>query len=1230
MTIHSLLEERILLLDGAMGTMIQALKLSPEDYEGYGDPGKQKGNNDILVLTRPEVIAKIHEAYLEAGADIIETNTFNANAISQRDYGITDPDLIHRMNYEAARIGKAVANAFSTLEKPRFVAGAVGPTNQTLSLSPDVTNPAYRAISFPQLKEAYKTQIRGLIEGGVDLLLIETIFDTLNAKAAILAYAELLDEGISPIPVMISVTITDASGRTLSGQTIEAFWYSIRHCPHLLSVGLNCALGSKQMRPYLETLSSIADVYVSLYPNAGLPNAMGEYDESPEFMANTIRAYAQEGLINIVGGCCGTTPAHIKAIAEAIRGIAPRKRSVSPQKLLTLSGLEPFVLRKELNFVNIGERTNVTGSRRFRQLIENGDFEAALEVAREQVENGAQILDVNMDEGMLDSVQAMITFLRYVSAEPQIARVPIMIDSSRWEVIEAGLQNLQGKSVVNSISLKEGEKDFLQKARRIRQYGAAVVVMAFDEQGQADTFERKIAICKRAYDLLVNEAGFPPQDIIFDPNIFAVATGIPEHDRYALDFIRATKWIKANLPYASVSGGISNLSFSFRGNDYIRKIMHSVFLYHAIKAGLDMGIVNPGHLFVYDDIPPDELKIVEDLILYRDPHAGERLFELAQKKQGQKTSKEKKTLEWRQNPPEKRLSYALIHGIDTYLEEDLKELLPHYENPLEIIEGPLMEGMNIVGDLFGSGKMFLPQVVKSARVMKKAVAFLTPYIEAYNRQRQTQQKKAGKILLATVKGDVHDIGKNIVAVVLACNGYEVIDLGVMVPAEKILQVAREQNVDVIGLSGLITPSLDEMEHVAKEMERNGFRIPLLIGGATTSRLHTAVKIAPHYSGPTIHVLDASKAVPVLNQLLSPELAPQFISQTREEYENLRTQYLSRHSSKEFLSYSEALANRLQVDWDSVTIDKPRFLGVHTLTDLSAEVLRNYIDWTPFFLAWELKGKFPAVLQDPKYGEVAQRLYADAQKTLDWLIPHVEPHAIFGLFPAQSEGDDVLVYDPSHPGTVIARFCFLRQQQKRGKGIPNLSLADYVAPVSSGRMDYIGVFVVTTGLHLETLIQRLEEKLEDYQAILVKALADRLVEALAEYLHEQVRKYWWGYAPDEQLTNEELIQEAYRGIRPAPGYPACPDHTEKWKLFSLLGGEAKTKVTLTENLAMVPPASVCGYYFAFPEAKYFGVGKILEDQVISYAERKGMPKEEVERWLAPNLAYDPKKAEIPST
>jgi 5-methyltetrahydrofolate--homocysteine methyltransferase len=1226
MTLEQSAQNRILVLDGAMGTMIQRYQLTEEDYRGdeFADFHKDlKGNNDLLSITRPDVIEAIHRAYLEAGADIIETNTFSGTSIAQADYDLQEQ--AYRINLESARIARKAADDFTAQrpDRPRFVAGAMGPTNRTASISPDVNNPGYRAVSFDELADAYYEQARGLVDGGSDILLVETIFDTLNAKAALFAINKLYSERGIKLPIMISGTITDASGRTLSGQTVEAFWISMNHMP-IFSIGLNCALGAEEMRPYLETLSNIANCRVSAYPNAGLPNEFGEYDQGAEEMQTYIRDFASSGFVNIIGGCCGTTPDHIRAMARAVEGLSPRSiPETSPYT--ELSGLEPLVIRPETNFVNIGERTNVTGSRKFARLIKSGDYAEALSVAQQQVEAGAQIIDVNMDEGLLDSQEAMTTFLNLVMAEPDIARVPVMIDSSKFEVIEAGLKCVQGKCVVNSISMKEGEEEFIRQAKIIRSYGAATVVMAFDEEGQADTIERKVSICQRAYRILTEEVGFPPQDIIFDPNIFAVATGIEEHNEYAINFIEATRMIKATCPGAKISGGVSNISFSFRGNNVVREAMHSAFLYHAIKAGMDMGIVNAGMIEVYEEIPKELLERVEDVLFNRHPDATERLTDFAEGFKGEAGKALKKDLSWRKEPLEKRLEHALIKGITEFIVEDVEEARQKLPAPLNVIEGPLMDGMNVVGDLFGSGKMFLPQVVKSARVMKKAVAYLTPYIEEEKAASGNTSSK-GKILLATVKGDVHDIGKNIVGVVLGCNNYDIVDLGVMVPAEKILQRAKEENADIIGLSGLITPSLDEMVHVAREMERLGLNKPLLIGGATTSKTHTAVKIAPQYSGPVVHVLDASRSVGVASTLLSQDenARSNFILDTREGYEKIRKQREGRKAHKKYLPIEKARKNAFSPKWDSDVIQKPVRQGIHLFEQYDLEELTHYIDWTPFFSSWQLSGKFPAILEDEVVGHEAKKLYEDAGVMLKQIVEErwLEARAVIGLFPANRIADDsVAVYHPEAPDELLAELHFLRQQREKAPGQPNYCLADFIAPTDSGLQDYIGAFAVTAGIGIEKKVRQFEEDHDDYRAILLKALADRLAEALAERMHQRVRTEFWGYASDEALDNQSLITEKYRGIRPAPGYPACPEHTEKGTLWEMLEVEKKTGIRLTESFAMYPAASVSGWYFAHPQSKYFGLGQIGKDQVEDYARRKGMLLSEAERWLAPVLNYE---------
>ena len=1226
-TLLNLLEQRILVLDGAMGTMIQRHKLQEKDYRGsrfatHTHP--LMGNNDILVLTRPDIIYALHCDFLEAGSDIIETNTFNANPISQADYNASD--LVKELNVEAARLARKAADEYTarTPDKPRFVAGSIGPTNKTLSLSPDVNNPGFRAVSFQEVVDNYTLQLEGLIEGGVDLLLVETVFDTLNCKAALFSIEEFFKRRGCRIPVMVSGTVVDASGRTLSGQTTEAFWISIAHMPDLLSVGLNCALGSKQMRPFIAALAGIAESLVSVYPNAGLPNEFGEYDDSPDYMAAQIADFAASGFVNIVGGCCGTTPQHIKAIAEAVKTLKPRVRPAQHHELM-LSGLEPLRVNSTTGFINIGERTNVTGSKKFARLIKDGNYDEALSIARQQVESGAQVIDINVDEGMLDSEQVMKEFLNLIASEPEISRVPIMIDSSKWSVIEKGLQCVQGKSIVNSISLKEGEELFKERAHKILQYGAANVVMAFDEQGQADSYERRIAICKRAYDILTLEVGFPPEDIIFDPNVLTVATGIEEHNNYAVDFIQTVRWIKENLPYAKISGGISNVSFSFRGNEPVREAMHAAFLYHAIQAGLDMGIVNAGQLAMYEDIEPDLLVRVEDVLLNRRPDATERLVSFAETitNDGEKT--EAIAAEWRSAPVEDRLRHALIKGIVEYIEEDTEEARQLYPSPLQVIEGPLMNGMNAIGDLFAEGKMFLPQVVKSARVMKRSVACLLPFIEAEKALNKDTRAKA-KVLLATVKGDVHDIGKNIVAVVLACNNYDVVDIGVMMPCEKILEAAVREKADLIGLSGLITPSLDEMVYVASEMERLGMKIPLLIGGATTSRIHTAVKIAPVYSGAVVQVLDASRSVPVVNSLLNPSLSPDYIAELKEEQAGLRESHALRTTSNKYVTIAEARRNRPSLQWDDNTVYHPLKPGITLLENVTVGALRPYIDWTHFFMAWELHGRYPQIFDHNEYGVEAKKLFDDANILLD----RIEKETLLGLkgvagiFPANSTGDDIEVYADENRNSVCMTLHTLRQQQEKEPGNPNLALADFIASQESGLKDYIGGFAVTTGLGIENLLKEFSDNLDDYHRIMAQALADRLAEAFAEMLHEKVRRELWGYAPEENLKKEELLSENYQGIRPASGYPASPDHTEKAELFTLLNTETNTGITLTETFALNPASSVSGLFFAHPASKYFVLGKICRDQVEDYARRKGMNVKEAEKWLAPVLNYDPEK------
>lgn len=1221
--LNPLLQERILILDGAMGTMIQEYKLDEAGYRGarFVDfPHDLKGNNDLLVLTQPEIILNIHREYLDAGADILETNTFNCNCFSMADYHMED--LVYELNVAGARLAKQAADEYTAKNpaKPRFVAGSIGPTNKSGSLSPDVNDPGFRSVTFDELVDGYYEQVRGLVDGGVDILLIETIFDTLNAKAAIFAIAKYGDDTGRQLPVMISGTITDQSGRTLSGQTTEAFWISVSHCPNLLSVGLNCALGAAQMRPFLQELARVAPVLVSAHPNAGLPNAFGEYDETPEMTGKFAWDFAKSGFVNIVGGCCGTTPAHIRAIARAVANEKPRVvPTVEPY--MRLSGLEPLIVRPETNFLNVGERTNVTGSRKFARLIKEENYEEAITVAVDQVEGGAQVIDINFDEGMLDSEKAMIRYVNLISAEPEIAKLPFMIDSSKWSVIEEGLKRLQGKGVVNSISLKEGEEAFIRSARLVQRYGAAVVVMAFDELGQADSLARRTEICARAYKILTEKVGFAPQDIIFDPNILTIGTGIEEHNNYAIDFIAATKWIKENLPHAKVSGGVSNLSFSFRGNDPVREAIHSAFLYHAVKAGMDMGIVNAGQLEVYEQIPAELLTHVEDLIFNRRPDATERMIEYAEQVKGGGKKDAREGLEWREWPVEQRLSHALVKGIVEFIDVDTEEARLKAERPLNVIEGPLMDGMNVVGDLFGSGKMFLPQVVKSARVMKKAVAHLIPFIEE-EKLVSGNSGPAGRVLMATVKGDVHDIGKNIVGVVLGCNNFEVIDLGVMVSCNNILEKALEHKVDVIGLSGLITPSLDEMVFVASEMERRGMSLPLLIGGATTSRMHTAVKIAPAYSGSVIHVLDASRSVPVVQALVTDTIRTETVTRYKTEYAQLREEHKGRRAVKHFLSYEAAAQNGLKIDWDGYSIPAPQKQGVTEFLDFPLEKLVDYIDWTPFFQTWELHGRYPAILTDAVVGEEASRLYQDARALLDEIVKDksLRANGVVGIFPANRTGaDTVTLYTDS--GEALTQFEFLRQQQEKAPGVPNHSLADLIAPLENGKRDYMGGFAVTAGIGLEKLVAKFEADHDDYNSIMAKALADRLAEAFAECLHAIVRKEVWGYAANEQLDNESLIKENYQGIRPAPGYPACPDHTEKGVLFDLLRASERTGITLTESYAMWPAAAVSGFYFSHPESKYFGVGKIAEDQVADYAERKGWSKEEAERWLSPNLGYD---------
>jgi len=1277
-SIREILKHRILVLDGAMGTMIQRYNLTDADYRGerFADfPHDLKGNNDLLSLTQPEIIKAIHSQYFEAGADIAETNTFSGTSIAMADYFMED--LVYELNYQSAKIAKEVAEEFTknNPEKPRFVAGSMGPTNRTASLSPDVNNPGYRAVTFDQLVDAYYEQIRGLVDGGVDLLLVETIFDTLNAKAALFAidkyFIDLKNGNLPPlnnsvnseiripkteIPIMVSGTITDASGRTLSGQTTEAFLYSVSHLP-LLSVGLNCALGADLMRPYVQTLAKEAPFFTSAHPNAGLPNEFGEYDETPEQMGIVIEDFLQNEFINIIGGCCGTTPDHIRAIADIAAKHKPRQIP-EEEKLQKLSGLEPLKVTKQSNFINIGERTNVTGSKAFARMIKAGDYESALAVARQQVEGGAQVIDVNMDEGMLDSEEVMTIFLNLIASEPDISKLPLMIDSSKWTVIEAGLKCVQGKSIVNSISLKEGEEKFKEYARKVMRYGAATVVMAFDEEGQADSYERRIEICQRAYNILVNEVGFPAEDIIFDPNILTVATGIEEHNNYAVDFFNATQWIKENLPYAKVSGGVSNISFSFRGNEPVREAMHTAFLYYAVKRGMDMGIVNAGQLGIYDDIPKDLLERVEDVLLNRRPDSTERLVEFAEtiKSKGKEQVRDDA---WRKETVQSRLSHSLVKGIVEYIDDDIEEARHLYGRPIEVIEGPLMDGMNVVGDLFGEGKMFLPQVVKSARVMKKAVAYLLPFIEASKAIGATSTTI--KVLMATVKGDVHDIGKNIVGVVLGCNNYEVIDMGVMVSCDKILAAAKENNVDIIGLSGLITPSLDEMVYVAKEMERLGFKIPLLIGGATTSRIHTAVKIDPHYSGPVIHVLDASRSVPVAGRLTqNDKTREEIFLEIKLEYEKLRLEHAGRQRDKNYVSLAQAQLNKVKIDWSEFQPIKPKFLGNKYFENYDLGEIAKYIDWTPFFQTWQLQGKYPKIFDNAVVGAEAKKLYDDANKLLKEVIENksLKANAVIGFYPVNAVGDDIVLYDFDEISIPVSgnqsttfrhsdyrlkavngsvnkisaeladklkfeigtKLHHLRQQGLKASNLPNICLSDFIAPLDSGKTDYIGAFAVTAGLGIETLLEKFEKDHDDYNSIMLKAIADRLAEAFTELMHEKVRKEYWGYVTDEHLTNEQLIDESYQGIRPAPGYPACPDHTEKRTLFNLLNAE-KTGIILTESYAMFPASSVSGWYFSHPDSKYFGLGKIAKDQVENYAERKEMPLEEIERWLSPVLNYD---------
>ncbi len=1210
------LEERVLVLDGAMGSMIQKYNLSEADYRGSLSldlPKDQKGNNDLLSLTRPDIVKEIHSKYLEAGADIIETNTFNATSISLSDYGAQH--LSYDINLAAAKIAKEAAGLFSTPDKPRFVAGSVGPTNKTCSLSPDVNDPGFRAVSFDEMKESYKTEVNGLIDGGVDLLLVETIFDTLNGKAALIAIDEVFGEKGIELPVMISGTIVDASGRTLSGQTVEAFLNSLSHFKPL-SIGLNCSLGAKDMKPHLETLAAKAPFFISAHPNAGLPNHFGQYDETPEIMAAQIKEFLDKKIVNIIGGCCGTTPEHIHEFAKLAQSASPHKKNKEEHKT-KLSGLEPLNITKNTNFINIGERCNVAGSRKFARLISEGKYEEALSIARNQVEGGAQVIDVNMDDAMLDAKKEMVTFLNMMMSEPDISKLPVMIDSSKFEVIEAGLGCLQGKSIVNSISLKEGKDKFIEQARRILQYGAAVVVMSFDEKGQADSVQRRKDICQRAYDILTKEVGFPPEDIIFDPNVLTIGTGIEEHNNYAVDFIEATRWIKENLQYAKVSGGISNVSFSFRGNDIVREAMHSVFLYHAIKAGLDMGIVNPGMLQIYDEIPAELLTLVEDLVLNRRPDATQRLLDFAENLKGQ-NGQVIIADEWRSLPAIKRIEHSLVKGITEFIEADIEEILPDYSPKLTIIEGPLMSGMNVVGELFGSGKMFLPQVIKSARVMKKAVAFLLPYIEAEKTGNESSQLK--KILLATVKGDVHDIGKNIVGVVLACNNFEVIDLGVMVPTEKIIETALNEKVDIIGLSGLITPSLEEMVNFARVMKERGIDLPIMVGGATTSKVHTAVKISPEYDFPVVHVKDASLSAGVATNLINKN--EDFFNDLKNDYAHLREVHSGR-KHKEYLSIEDSRKNSFKTDWDTVEISKPEVTGVKSFPGYSLEEIREYIDWTFFFMAWEMKGTFPKILTDEKQGLEARKLFMEANTLLDEVIENkmFRANGVVGIWPANSIGDDVEIYSDETRSDIKGNFRFLRRQIKSKDGSPNISLSDFIAPKETGKTDYIGGFAVTTGIGMKKWVEEAKESGNDYRAILLQTLSDRLAEAFAEVLHLRLRKSLWGYSKDENLSKEELTKGMYRGLRPAMGYPACPDHTEKKELFRLLNASEVTGISLTENFAMYPTASVSGLYFAHPGSHYFGVDKIGRDQIEDYSARKEMPIEEVERFLNADLNYN---------
>ena len=1219
--LEEILSKRIMVLDGAMGTMVQRYKLDEKAFRGTQFKNHHldiQGNNDILSITQPDIIKEIHKEYLEAGADIIETNTFSATSIAQMDYDMQDQ--AYAINFESAKLAKEAAQEYTAMNpsKPRFVAGAFGPTNRTLSMSPDVNDPGYRAVSFDELKDAYYEQAKGLLDGGVDIFLAETIFDTLNAKAALYAIDELMTERNVSLPIMISGTITDASGRTLSGQTVEAFLISVSHIP-LLSIGLNCALGAVEMRPYIEVLSKNAPNYISAYPNAGLPNEFGEYDQMAAEMKEHIEDFANSGFVNIVGGCCGTTPDHIRAMAEAVVDLAPRKKALG-KKYTQLSGLEPLIIRPNTNFINVGERTNVTGSKKFARLIKEEKLAEALSVARQQVDAGAQVIDVNMDEGLLDSKNMMVKFLNLIMSEPDIAKLPIMIDSSKFDIIEAGLKCVQGKCIVNSISLKEGEEEFIRQATIVRRFGAAAVVMAFDEEGQADTKERKVEICHRAFKVLTEKVGFKPEDIIFDPNIFAVATGIEEHNNYAVNFIEATKEIKLKCPGVKISGGVSNISFSFRGNNKVREAMHSAFLYHAIQAGMDMGIVNAGMIEVYEEIPNDLLTTVEDVLFNRSPDSTERLTDLAESYKNVGGKVIQKDIAWRESTVEERISYSLRKGITEFVDDDIEEARQKYPDPIDVIEGPLMDGMNIVGDLFGAGKMFLPQVVKSARVMKQAVAILTPYIEA---SKQGAVAK-GKILMATVKGDVHDIGKNIVGVVLGCNNYEIIDLGVMVPAKKIIDEAIKHNVDVIGLSGLITPSLDEMVYVASEMERLGLEIPLIIGGATTSKTHTAVKVEPEYTNPTIHVLDASKSVGVVSNLLSKNVDTKsvFLQSVKDDYEKVRVQRKNRNVSKQYITIAEARKNKYQIDWNAYDFPKPSFIGNKVFENIALENLVPYLDWTPFFSSWQLAGKYPAILKDEVVGTEATKLFNDAKEMLDKIVAEkwISANAVIGFYPANAvDGDITEIYIDDSRSEIKEQLFHLRQQRKKAASKPNMSLADFVAPKGIGE-DYIGAFAVSAGHGIEKWIKKFEANNDDYSSIMLKALADRFAEATAEYMHAKVRREYWGYASQEALKNEDLIAEKYKGIRPAPGYPACPEHTEKGKLWYLLDAENATGIKLTESFAMYPAASVSGWYFAHPDTKYFGLGSISQDQVEDYASRKAWDKHKVEKWLAPVLNY----------